>query len=207
MAAMVVAVLGLGQAALRRANRELEDARRRAGPRQCRAQDPGPRAQQGRGPAAPGAQDAGARPAHRRHRARFQQPPDRNPGLGRHAAPPRHRGGQAHPLRRGSGAGLRQGGRSDRPAARLRPAPAAPARGDRRQRADRGHDRPDRPHSGRADQGVDRARGRCLQGRGRPRPARIRPAQHRRQRPRRNAGRRHPLDPHRAAPGPGAAAR
>ena len=48
-----------------------------------------------RGPAAPGAEDGGDRPAHRRHRARFQQHPhqrDRLPGAGRRARaePGRH---------------------------------------------------------------------------------------------------------------------
>ena len=76
----------------------------RAAPRQPRARASAPRrwpkpiraasradrgARQGRGPAAPEPEDAGARPADRRHRARFQQSADRHPGLGRHAAPRR----------------------------------------------------------------------------------------------------------------------
>ena len=50
-----------------------------------------------RGGAAPVAEDGGGRPAHGRHRARLQQPADRDRRLPRHAADARHAGAASRP--------------------------------------------------------------------------------------------------------------
>ena len=109
-------------------------SRRSAGPGQCAARGADRGAGQGRGAAAPEPEDAGARPADRRHRARFQQSADGDPGLGRHAVPARPARAQAPAVRAGDRPGGDQCGVADLAAARVRAAPAAQARAPRPQR-------------------------------------------------------------------------
>ena len=84
------------------------------------------RARRARGAAAPGAEDGGDRPAHRRHRARLQQHPDQ-----RHRLPGDGRGARGAARRRAPGAPARAGpcggaarARPDRADADLRAPPA-----------------------------------------------------------------------------------
>ena len=81
------------------------------------------------GAPAPGAEDGGGRPAHRRHRPRFQQSADVISGSLDMLAPAGDADEQARRYRRRDRPGGRARRRSDRPAARLRPPPAAAARG------------------------------------------------------------------------------
>ncbi len=180
--------------AVRRAHRpdRAEAAPARAGRRQRAADGRDRRARAGRGRPAPGAEDGGGGPAHRRPRARLQQPADRHhrqPGAAadaRRAGP--HR--RARPLRRG-GPGCGQAGRGpDPPAAGLlAPADAGPEAHGREPPGGR-HGGADPAHGGPGDHGGG-ARGRRLWTTlVRSRPARERAAEPVHQRPRRHAGRR-----------------
>ena len=83
-------------------------------------------ARRARAPAAPGAEDGGDRPAHRRHRARLQQHPDQRHRLSRPGAGARRdvrRRAAAAPARPGAARGAARA-RPDRADAGLRAAPA-----------------------------------------------------------------------------------
>ena len=119
---------------------------------------------QGRGGAAPFAEDGGDRPAHRRHRARLQQHADGHHRLDGGAEAPHPR----RPLRRRAelhGRRHRRGqprGRPDASAAGVCPPPAARPQGGRRQSADPRHGGPAGPDPGRKDQARDRPGARDL---------------------------------------------
>ncbi len=102
-----------------------------------------------RGGAAPGAEDGGGRPAHRRPRARLQQPARRHLGQPR---ADQHRLAQGRATTSSAtsrGAGRRQARRrADPPAARLLAPPDARPQADRRQPAGRRHGGADPPHVG-----------------------------------------------------------
>ena len=133
-------------------------------PRRHRRARGGGGAAQGRGRAAPFAEDGGDRPAHRRHRARLQQHADRHHRLDGGAEAPHPR----RPLRRRPElhgrrhrCGQSRGG-ADASAAGLRPAPAARSQGGRRQSADPRHGGVAEPDPGRSDQARGRPRARGL---------------------------------------------
>ena len=101
-----------------------------------------------RAAARPGATDRIARPAHRRDRARLQQPADLDPAQRRRAREPARR--QAAPARRGGAHGGRARRRPDAAAARLRTPADAGAAPDQRHGTARRHGAADAPHARRA---------------------------------------------------------
>ncbi|KIT74381.1 hypothetical protein QP62_00050, partial [Staphylococcus aureus] len=121
--------------------------------------------------AARGPKDAGHRAAHRRHRARLQQPAaghPREPGVRTSQARRRR---QAAAADRASGLGGPARGDADRAASCLRPQATA---GTRRHRPGRDHAGPGAapaPHPGRAHRGALRRDRRPMAGHGRPRAA------------------------------------
>ena len=144
--------------------------------------------------AAPIPEDGGDRPAHRRDRARFQQSAHRHHRQSGDAGIARRNGGPARDL---APRGLRNRAArrgAYRPAARLRPAPAAAA-------ARRGSGRAPvagfglaAPDAGRKRRGADSHRQDHASLAGRSQPARKRASQPRHQRARRHARRRHADD-------------
>ena len=165
-------------------------AHRRPARRARPAAGRGRRARAGRGGASPGAEDGGGRPAHRRHRPRFQQSADPGDRRARDHRP-LARGAAAEADRRGGariGPARRQ---ADLAVARFLAHPADPHGAGPGQPGDR-DDAADAPaHDRRRDHGPHRARPGGGPRSVRREPARKRDPQPRDQRPRRDAGGRH----------------
>ncbi len=142
----------------------------------------------GRGGAAPIAEDGSGRSAHRRHRARLQQPPDGDQQQHRTAAATAAAGQRlAHPADR-CGDGRRAARRdADASAARVLAAAAIGTGADRCQPAGVEHVRPAASDVGRTHRDRDRARRWTVADAGRCEPARERAAQPRGERARRDA--------------------
>ncbi len=140
----------------------------------------------GRGAIAPGAEDGGDRPAHRRHRPRLQQSAHRGDRQSRAAATPADRRALAVAGR--CGHALRVARRTAHPATAGLCAPSEPvAAAGRRECRDRRHGRSAATQSRRPRAGGDRSRARSLAGDERSDAARTRRAQPRHQLPGRDA--------------------
>ncbi len=157
-------------------------------PRAARRRGNGPPDADRRG-VAPIAEDGGDRPAHRRRRARFQQPADNHPGQpGKPRAPSPARRQAAAPYRGGGTRRLARR-RADQPPARLLATPAAGAEGHRRECAGRRNVRSAPQHARRGNQGRGGACRGAVAGLCGCKPARKRADKSGRQCSRRDAGR------------------
>ena len=145
-----------------------------------------------RGAACPGAEARGARPAHRRHRARLQQPlDDRRRPRADPAAPAAADRPEGHPGARGDPHRREARRDADAPAADLRAPAEHQSRGGRPARAHRRHPPDAVELAARQHRAGLRSGCRGVAGRDRHRRVRARARQHRDQCARRHAGRRH----------------
>ena len=140
--------------------------------------------------AAPFAEARSGRPAGRRHRARLQQPADRDQRLLRAPAPDgrRHRSDEGRS--RADPQGRTARGRPDAPVARVQPPAGAAAEDHRAQRHRHRHRAHPQARHRRAGRGDDGARSGARRGAGRPGTDRAGHHEPRHQRARRDAGRR-----------------